>query len=294
MPWAIEQHAMTSQGRTLLAGLLIGIAAAAAGCRTVPAGDAGSVVLGTVPALQVPRTAVPPAIDGSLTDRVWAAAAVIPALVPAWRAKGRDLDIPATSVRLLWDTNCLYVGFECQDSDIYCSGALKHDDLLYKEDVCEVFIDGVGDGRQFVEIQVNPDGVNLDLMYVFTRAAAYTRDMRLTPELCARDRWKFLEWEMPGLRTAGRRTDKGWSVELAIPAEAIMRRKGSPVFLPTRLRANVVRYDWPLVPALGKRELRQANWSPVLWGNPHNAPARMGILELIDAREGATSDAGKP
>jgi hypothetical protein len=159
---------------------------------------------------------------------------------------------------------------------VFCTGTKRHDDLLYEEDVCEVFIDGFGDGRQFIEIQVNPDGVNLDLMYVFTKAAEYTPEGRLTQRLCDTDRWKFLEWDLPGLRTAARRTAIGWSAELAIPAAPIMKRRGSAKFYPTTIRANFVRYDWE------NKTLHQQSWSAEALGNPHNSPARMGYLHLKD------------
>jgi hypothetical protein len=243
--------------------------------------------LGTVPALAVPHTAVPPVIDGSLTDEVWLAAASLPALLPALGAAAGPIAALPTTVRVLWDEQYLYVGFECMDSDIFCTGTRKHDELLFQEDVCEVFIDGVGDGRQYVEVQVNPAGVNLDLMYVFTRDADYTPEMRLTPELCRTDRWKFLEWEMTGLRTAARTNASGWTAELAIPAESIMKRKDSPVFLPAEIRANFIRYDWPVSLATRQRDLLQQNWSPVLIGNPHNSPARMGRLMLMPPAKGS-------
>ena len=258
-----------------------------AGCRAIPVDPEASHTQGTVPDLDVPRAVVAPVIDGSLSDTVWSGAALVPALHPAWKAEDRQLAIPPTTVRVLWDADFLYVAFECEDRDITCSGTLGHDDLLYKEDVCEVFLDGMGDGLQFVELQVNPEGVNLDLMYLFTRALQYTPEMRLTPELCERDRWKFLEWEMKGLRTAGatiRRDGRtaGWCVEMAIPAEAIMKRRGRDRFFATTIRANLVRYDWTESPVPGERELLQQTWSPVLQGNPHNSPGRMGRLRLLE------------
>ena len=268
-----------------------GILLCLAGCQTAPVTQSGQMIMGSVPSLAVPRTDTPPVIDGSLSDDVWSNAVVIPALFPASKAKGAQLAVLPTTVRVLWDAQYLYVGFECEGSDIFCSGTMRHDDLLYKEDVCEVFIDGVGDGRQFIELQVNPDDTNLDLMYVFTKEADYTSDMRLTPVLCERDRWKFLEWEMTGLRTAGKRILRdgkvaGWSVEMAIPAESIMRRKGSALFFPAQIRANFIRYAHPLSAKTGQRGLLQMNWSPVLLGNPHNSPARMGQVNLIDSPKG--------
>lgn len=269
--------------RTHLTGsfrLLAGALLCLAGCRTTSVIVPESKVLGAVPALAVPQTAVPPVVDGLLSDPAWQEAAVIPVLFPALALDRGPIAVLPTTVRVLWDEHYLYIGFECVDNDVYYTGARKHDDLLFTEDVCEVFLDGVGDGRQFVEVQVNPEGVNLDLMYVFTKAAEYTPEWRLTPELCRTDRWKFLEWEMTGLRTAARKTATGWTAELAIPAEAVIKRKGSAVFFPTEIRANLIRYDWTAPRAGSPREIVQQNWSPVLLGNPHNSPARMGRLNL--------------
>ncbi|MCG3147894.1 MAG: hypothetical protein PCFJNLEI_01335 [Verrucomicrobiae bacterium] len=229
--------------------------------------------LGRLPALAVPRSPTPPVIDGNLGDECWQRAAVIPSLLPAYQ---HTVPPQPTTVRVLWDAKNLYFSFDCVDADVFCTGTKRHDDALYEEDVCEVFIDGFGDGRQFIEIQVNPAGVNLDLMYLFTKAAEYTPEMRFTPQLCDTDRWKFLEWDLPGLRTAARRTATGWSAELAIPAPPIMKRLGRTDFFSTTIRANFVRYDW------AGKELQQQSWSTVLLGNPHNSPARMGHLHLKD------------
>jgi hypothetical protein len=238
--------------------------------------------------LTVPRTATAPTIDGDTSDAAWQKAAIIPGLLPARKATAPvDLAIQPTTVRALWDTNALYVAFDCADDEVYSSGTLKHDDDIYKEDVVEVFLDGRGDGRQYVEIQVGPTGVNLDLMYVLTSEAEQGPDLRLSSRVMKTERWGFREWEMTGLQTAARKTDRGWSAEFAIPAESVMKRRGSKTFFPTEIRAHFMRYDW--IPVEGKttRRLVQQNWSPVIHGNPHNTPSRMGRLVLIDDRSTA-------
>lgn len=271
---------MTSS-RNSLALLLAAGLALASGClhRRVPAPALPpSPAVGEVPALTVPYTATAPVIDGMLDDPAWAAAATIDGLQPAL---GLAPAPGATAVRVLWDEQYLYVGFVCTDAEVFAREGHRHDDLLYKEDVCEVFLDGFGDGRQFVEIQVNPYGVNMDMMYLFTREAAYTPELRLLPEICARDRWGFLEWNLEGLRTAARKTATGWTAEFAIPAPVIMKRKGCNTFCPTELRAHFMRYDWIARPGSAERDLHQQNWSAVLLGNPHNSPGRMGRLNLV-------------
>ncbi|OGV41422.1 MAG: hypothetical protein A2X48_09290 [Lentisphaerae bacterium GWF2_49_21] len=239
-----------------------------------------------IPSLIVPRAETAPVIDGKLDEPAWSGAAVIKGLHPSRGESYRDRigKIP-TTVRVLWDENFLYVSFECVDDDIYSSGKLKHDDDLYKEDVCEVFIDGKGDGRQFVEIQANPDGVNLDLMYVFTGDPEYTSELRMTSEFCDKNRWGFREWNMEGLRTAGSRISRdgkivGWNVEMAIPAAAVVKRQGLKNFAPMEIRANFLRYSWPVDEKTGKRDLLHMNWFPVLKGCPHISQSSMGRLVL--------------
>ncbi|HCE42587.1 MAG TPA: hypothetical protein DET40_03465 [Lentisphaeria bacterium] len=241
---------------------------------------------GPVPSLDVPLLATPPVIDGKLDDPAWKDAAVIKGLRSSRGKNYQDkIDKIPTTIRVLWDENYLYVGFECIDADIYSSGKMKHDEDLYKEDVCEVFIDGKGDGRQYVEIQATPDGESLDLMYVFTGDPEYTSELRMTPEFCDKERWGFREWNMEGLRTAGSRIERdgkivGWSVEMAIPAAAVVKRQGLKNFVPMEIRANFMRYDWPADEKTGKRDLLHMNWSPVLKGCPHISPSSMGRLVL--------------
>ena len=249
--------------KTPCAVLFLLLAVLVCGCAT---GHRG----GVRPELAVPLAAAAPVIDGDTSDAVWASAARIDGLRPAIGESSAA--IPATSVRVLWDATLLYVAFDCADDEVYSSGTLRHDDNLYTEDVVEVFLDGKGDGRQFVEIQVSPSGENLDLMYV------YTADT-LPP---APDGVSWLrEWEMAGLLTAARRTGTGWSAELAIPVEPLVHRLGLRELSPgIALRAQFVRYDH--VPAAdgSGRNILQQTWSPVIQGNPHNTPAAMGTLFL--------------
>lgn len=241
---------------------------------------ADGVSIPSLPRLDVPHAAAAPTIDGDTSDPAWTQAATLPALLPAAKASGRALELQPTTVRVLWDAALLYVAFDCTDDEVFSTGTLRHDDDLYKEDVCEVFLDGFGDGRQYVEVQVSPTGENLDLMYLLTAEAEQGPDGRLSPEVMKTDRWGFREWTLEGLRTAARRTDRGWSAEFAIPAGPVMKRQGSPAFQPTEIRAQFMRYDWIPVEGKADRLLLQQNWSPVLHGNPHNTPAAMGRLIL--------------
>lgn len=266
--------------RTFLLSLL----ALAAACRLGLAGPVRESSSDIVPVLEVPRARVAPTVDGRIEDEAWKRSAVIAGLFPATDAGGdaRLANLP-TTVRVLWDPQFLYVAFECADDEVYGTGEARARDQLYMEDVCEVFLEGVGDGRQIFEVQSSPRGRNYTVLYLYTRDSEYSAGNRLAQEYCRTDRWKFPGWEAPGLKTAGRsRVGKGWTVEMAIPAGPVVKRLGSETFFPTELRANFVRYDWPPSGGDGKRELLQQTWSPVLKGCPHISPSRMGRLRLVE------------
>ncbi len=68
-----------------------------------------------------------------------------------------------TQVKACWDHQALYVRFECTDS--YAVSDFKNrNDPLYEQDVVEVFIDEVGNGKRYVEIVVSPNNVVYDVM----------------------------------------------------------------------------------------------------------------------------------
>jgi len=72
----------------------------------------------------------------------------------------------------------------------------------------------------------------------------------------------------------------GWTVELAIPAAAIMKRRGLNIFVPGEIRANFARYDYQAAPGTGERDLFPMYWSPVQFGCPHISAGLMGRLAL--------------
>lgn len=232
-----------------------------------------------LPELRVPRAAAPPAIDGRLDDPCWAAAGVIGALQPALgQRRGPLLDRLATRIAVVWDPDALYLSFACTDDEIFAEGKAVHDGNIYLEDVCEVFLDAKGDGRQWIELQINPLNQTLDLMSLDVGSGAALPNRRLAD---TRDLFSFRGWEAEGWRTATGRIDGGWTVEMAIPAPVLAKRLGAKALAPGRMRANFMRYDHRPRPD-GKRDLLQMNWSPVAHGCPHLSPTAMGVLELVE------------
>jgi hypothetical protein len=88
---------------------------------------------------------------------------------------------------------------------------------------------------------------------------------------------------MGGLRTAARTVENGWIVDIALPAEVLMRRRPGNRLRPMKLRANFLRYErLPAGDSTKKRKAVFMNWSPVNWGQPHRSPQRMGHVRLAE------------
>jgi hypothetical protein len=241
-----------------------------------------------LPVLLIPKALQAPRLDASLEDSAWQNAAMIDELSPPLIPDGKTLPSPPTRVLVLWDADFLYVRFIAQDTDIN-TPFKERDEFHYQGDVAEVFIDPVGDGRQYYEFQLSPRGGIFDQYIVISDNPVYDENGRFTPEFKARSYWPNIAWNCEGLKTATRiirqgGRDSGWIVELALPAKTILKRIGQAQFKPGTLRANFLRYDWQFISSQEKRDLVPINWSKVLFGCPHISPGRMGFLKLQDAK----------
>jgi hypothetical protein len=251
----------------LLSTLLIG------GCST------------TLPHARVPLAQITPAITAQDNDPAWANAVATGPLTPSLGTRPQDLPLPDTHVQLLWDAQWLYIRFRCIDVHLNVPFGITHDAKHFKGDVVEVFIDPVGDGRQYVEVQVNPLGGVMDVLHFVTTDALPTSTPVLPKHDWDTEHWGLVAWDMPELRTAVSSQpsdDAGllWITDIAIPAN-LLRRLGVNHFSPGKMRANFLRLDGPVDPHTHKRlRLISSNWSVVPAGLPHLAPGSMGILEL--------------
>jgi len=238
----------------------------------------------TLPSLQVPLAKVTPKVDGDPLDPAWASAAITAPLTPSFLEYGTEPAAPHTQVKVLWDPDFLYVRFECAATEIYAPYT-QHDDPIYKGDAAEVFLDPVGDGRLYYELQSSPNGAIFDQYIAVTAEPRVNQFGMLVGEVASRDFWPNLSWNCDGLKVTGKvqyqgQTVTGWIADFAIPAKQILRRAGKTAFEAGTLRANFLRYEWPAVLPDGKRDLAALNWSTVVRGCPHISAARMGFLQL--------------
>ncbi len=140
-----------------------------------------------------------------------------------------------TRVALLWDDAYLYFGFQAEETDVW--GTLtERDSKIYEENDLEVFIAG---RDAYYELEINALNTVYEVFWIWKDAfsrgwpgfdPATQRTMTLDGvggHVHPRgERWGFLDWDLPGLRTAVHvdgvinsrtKTDRGWTAELALP-----------------------------------------------------------------------------
>ena len=215
------------------------------------------------------RTASSIKIDGRLDELSWQWAAKLGLFVKA------DHDTSTlfhTDAMLLWDERNLYVAFICADSDIW-STKNRRDDSLFEEESVEIFIGPYGDEGKFIELGVNP----LNTVYDLLISKAYS--------LGGKADWS---WNIKGLQTAvmvdgtvNERSDRdvGWTVEIAIPWEA-MDKLWPGVSIPPKngdkWRLKLLRIDRP-----GSGRIGIIGWCD----SPH--PGKFGFLKFSKVKVGS-------
>jgi hypothetical protein len=190
------------------------------------------------------RTSEPVVVDGCLQERSWSLSPRSPRFVDMAAGTPGYYD---TRMAALWDDEHLYVAFWVEEPFVEAHHT-ERDAVIFQENDVEVFIDG---GDCYYELEINALGTIYEVLFVWRDA--YTRGSRFdVPQFDVLDRevfsfggdydrhpasfwhgthprgtrWAFLDYDLPGLRVAAhvdgtindnRDTDRGWTVEIAIP-----------------------------------------------------------------------------
>ncbi len=184
------------------------------------------------------RPSGPITIDGKADEPSWKNATSTEAFLDI---SGSDFPTPRfhTTAKMLWDDHYLYILGELQEPQIW-SNLQKRDTIVFYDNDFEVFIDPVGEGHNYFEIETNARGTVFDL--------ALEKPYR-TP----RRTFVQFQWNCPGLKLAThcegtmnnpRDTDKGWTVEMAIPREAIASEFDNYLKSGHWLRIDFSRVEW--------------------------------------------------
>ena len=207
-------------------------------------------------------------IDGKLTESSWNSVEYSDDF-----ADIRGFDWPAplmkTNVKMLWDDECLYIGARLEEKNI-TGDITKRDDIIWKNNDFEVFIDPYSDGKLYYEIENNALGTVMDLLMdkPYSEGGVF-----------------IMNWDCKGLQLAvsydgtlnnPKDTDKAWFVEIAIPFAALQRDFKDPRQNKV-WRINFSRVEW-LVKG-GPEE--NWVWAPTGKVDIH-APSKWGYLRFCD------------
>jgi hypothetical protein len=232
------------------------------------------------------RVREPVHIDGRLDKPAWKA-------VP-WTEVFVDIEGAAkpkprfrTRVKMLWDNKYFYVGAELEEPHVWAT-LTQHDSVIFHDNDFEVFINPKGDNHEYYEFEINALNTGWDLFL----PRPY------------RDRGKALDtWEIPGLKTAvlingtlnnPKDKDRGWSVEIAFPWEALVEFQDprEPPCDGDQWRINFSRVEWQhrVVNGKYKKVPRTCEdnwvWSPQGVIDMH-MPEKWGYVQFSTAKVGS-------
>lgn len=217
-----------------------------------------------------PRSHAPIVIDGRADEPDWQRA--------GWASDFVDITgdanlspIYSTRAKLLWDDEALYVFADLEEPNVTAS-LTNRDDVVWKDNDFEIFIDPDGDGENYYEFEFNALNTVFDLFLV----RPYNR-----PE----GTFVLHHWNAQGLKSAvcvhgslndARDRDTGWSLEVKIPNAALANGFEKPFAAGRTIRVGFSRVEW-------LKSEREENWT---WGatgeiNMHK-PEKWGIVRLAD------------
>lgn len=216
------------------------------------------------PVYRCQKTACAPVIDGRLDDPAWQAAPEVSLVL----ATSGEPAAKRTAARMCWDDECLYIAFDCADTDIFAT-MTNRDDYIWREEVVEVFICPDCDLSRYFEINLNPLNTVFDAYIVNSGSGPSSGT--------------DYGWTCKGLRTAvsvdgtvhdRTDTDRGWSAEYAIPFAALNRKTPRPE---ERWRLNLYRID------VAPEPVEFQAWSPTLTPKPaFHIPKRFGTVFFVE------------
>lgn len=218
--------------------------------------------------LQAPERVGLMTIDGELIEADWDEAVQSDVFVHPNTAE-INLSIN-TRARALWDAEFLYLGLTTTDTDIWAEATERDSELWEEAEAFEIMLDAEGDGRNYLEIQINALGTIFDAQFPQVEG----RHPRAELEKVANIEGMVVAVHVNGAATPNDEGDAGWSVEVQIPWSSIPDF-GSRARRGNSIRANFFRFD---------RDSNEAHqtvaWVPVHSGTFHQ-PALFGEIQLV-------------
>jgi hypothetical protein len=211
------------------------------------------------------RATSPITVDGKLDEAAWSNVAPLGKFSCFMTRRGAPTY--GTRAKVLWDDQNLYVGFQADDPDVW-STITQRDGNLWEGEVCEVYVDPDGDGKNYAELEVNPLNTVIDLKIGWEENGAVTE----VPN--------FVKWDAEGWKTAvvvdgtvadRKDRDKGWTVEMAIPLADFVELNGPQPKAGDTWRFQLYRIDRSNT----LKDPEYSGWSPT---DTFHRPSQFGYL----------------
>jgi ketosteroid isomerase-like protein len=231
------------------------------------------------------RAAKPLVIDGRLDDAAWTDAPWTEDFVDI-EGDRRPKPRVRTRAKMLWDDRYFYIAAELEEPHVW--GTLtKHDSIIFNDNDFELFIDPDGDNHDYYEFEINALNTSWDLFLPLPYKDLGRADN---------------SWDIPGLKTsvhvAGTLNDPsdrdtGWTIEIAIPWEALREfaHRPAPPNDGDQWRVDFSRVEWQHRIVAGKYQ-RVPNthednwvWSPTGIVDMHR-PERWGYVQFSKSPPG--------
>lgn len=226
----------------------------------------------------------PIVLDGKLNEKSWSNARWTDYFVDI---EGDKQPKPRlnTRVKMVWDEKYLYIAAELEEPHIWAY-LKNHDEVVFRDNDFEIFIDPENCGQRYFEYEVNAKGTIFDLFLLKSyRVGGHA----------------LVTWNFEGLKQGisidgtlnnGKDIDKKWVVEVAIPYAALGFNFSSPATdKPWRINFSRVEWDTKFIgdkyvkdvdPTTGKpKPEHNWVWSPQGVVNMH-FPERWGYLFFVN------------
>ncbi|MFO1497129.1 MAG: carbohydrate-binding family 9-like protein [Verrucomicrobiota bacterium] len=204
-------------------------------------------------------------MDGDLNEPVWQQAAL---LTPFWRNDGSGQEREATTVRLWYDDQALYLAWTCRDTDVQATFTAR-DSKFWEEEVAEFFVTAKDLGRYF-ELQWNPLGGVFDAI-IKNDLNEQGLSKRFDGDWSFTAKGMTSAVRLKGTAANSNDRDEFWQVEVRVPFADLSQPtpKAGETW-----RANFYRFNRG-----HGQPAEQLAWSPTMLPGFHE-PGRFGFLEF--------------
>lgn len=224
-------------------------------------------------------------VDGRLDDPAWQDA---PWTEPFVDIEGDRQPTPRfeTRAKMLWDDDHFYLGVQMEEPHVWGS-ITERNAVIFRDNDIELFLDPDGDNHRYYEFEMNA----LNTIWELTLERPYKDGgPAVSPtNLPGLQSAAFVD----GTLNASHDTDRGWSVEVAVPLAALRTyNRGRLPQSGDRWRLNMSRVQWQhrLTPGGDYEKVPDTPennwvWSPQGIVDMHR-PERWGVVQFTDAAPG--------